>query len=83
MAQIFVTDFLGLLQVKTSETGYLSRKLIKSMESLCVHYDETVRDASGCIVQFRYGDDSMDPVNMEGKNGAPLNFERLFLKAKV
>ena len=69
--------------MKTAETGYMSRRLIKSMEDLSLHYDDTVRNASGCIVQFRYGDDSMDPANMEGKNGAPLNFERLFFKAKV
>lgn len=56
---------------------------MKAMEDLCVHYDGAVRNASGCIVQFCYGDDNMDPSNMEGKNGAPLNFERLFSKAKV
>lgn len=61
----------------------MSRRLIKSLEDLSVFYDDTVRNASGCIVQFSYGDDSMDPANMEGKDGAPLNFERLFLKAKV
>ncbi|XP_015874201.3 DNA-directed RNA polymerase III subunit 1 isoform X1 [Ziziphus jujuba] len=69
--------------VKTADTGYMSRRLMKAMEDLCVHYDDAVRNASGCIVQFRYGDDNMDPANMEGKNGAPLNFERLFLKAKA
>ncbi|GMN24465.1 hypothetical protein TIFTF001_000572 [Ficus carica] len=69
--------------VKTADTGYMSRRLIKALEDLFVHYDSTVRNASGCIIQFRYGDDGMDPAHMEGKNGAPLNFERLFLKAKA
>ena len=69
--------------MKTADTGYMSRRLIKALEDLFVHYDSTVRNASGCIIQFRYGDDGMDPAHMEGKNGAPLNFERLFLKAKV
>jgi DNA-directed RNA polymerase III subunit RPC1 len=56
---------------------------MKALEDLAIHYDNTVRNASGCIVQFRYGDDGMDPAYMEGKSGAPLNFDRLFLKAKV
>ncbi|XP_040994118.1 DNA-directed RNA polymerase III subunit 1 isoform X2 [Juglans microcarpa x Juglans regia] len=69
--------------VKTADTGYMSRKLIKALEDLSIQYDNTVRNASGCIVQFRYGDDGMDPANMEAKSGSPLNFERLFLKAKA
>ncbi|XP_030973885.1 DNA-directed RNA polymerase III subunit 1 [Quercus lobata] len=69
--------------VKTADTGYMSRRLIKALEDLSIHYDDTVRSASGCVVQFRYGDDGMDPAYMEGKNGAPLNFDRLFLKAKA
>ncbi|TVU08159.1 hypothetical protein EJB05_41549 [Eragrostis curvula] len=46
--------------VKTSRSGYLQRCLIKSLESLKVSYDHTVRDADGSIVQFRYGEDGVD-----------------------
>ncbi|KAK9279694.1 hypothetical protein L1049_013374 [Liquidambar formosana] len=66
--------------VKTADTGYMSRRLIKALEDLSIQYDDTVRNASGSIVQFRYGDDGMDPGQMEGKDGVPLNFDRLFLK---
>ncbi|TYK21239.1 DNA-directed RNA polymerase III subunit 1 [Cucumis melo var. makuwa] len=69
--------------VKTADTGYMSRRLIKALEDLSIYYDSSVRNAGGCIVQFCYGDDGMDPAQMEGKSGAPLNFERLFLKAKA
>lgn len=69
--------------MKTADTGYMSRRLIKALEDLSIHYDNTVRNASGCIVQFLYGDDCMDPAQMEGKSGFPLNFNRLFMKAKV
>ncbi|KAB2599003.1 DNA-directed RNA polymerase III subunit rpc1-like [Pyrus ussuriensis x Pyrus communis] len=69
--------------VKTANTGYLSRRLTKVMEDMCVQYDKTVRNASGCILQFCYGDDGMDPAVMEGKDGAPLDLPRLFLKAKT
>ncbi|XP_008465290.3 DNA-directed RNA polymerase III subunit 1 [Cucumis melo] len=69
--------------VKTADTGYMSRRLIKALEDLSIYYDSSVRNAGGCIVQFCYGDDGMDPAQMEGKSGAPLNFERLFLKTKA
>jgi len=48
--------------VKTSRSGYLQRCLVKHMEELRVHYDFTVRDSSGSIVQFNYGEDGLDPV---------------------
>lgn len=69
--------------MKTADTGYMSRKLIKGLEDLSVYYDNTVRDASACIVQFTYGGDGRDPSQMEGKSGFPLNFSRLLDKAKV
>ncbi|GMJ04286.1 nuclear RNA polymerase C1 [Hibiscus trionum] len=61
----------------------MSRRLIKSLEDLGIHYDNTCRNASGCIVQFIYGDDVLDPASMEGKNGFPLNFDRLLMKVKA
>eukprot|EP01086_Lenisia_limosa_P000703 TRINITY_DN1123_c0_g1_i1.p1 TRINITY_DN1123_c0_g1~~TRINITY_DN1123_c0_g1_i1.p1 ORF type:complete len:1304 (-),score=117.25 TRINITY_DN1123_c0_g1_i1:12-3731(-) len=48
--------------VKTANSGYLQRCLIKNMESLSVQYDDTVRDADGSVIQFRYGEDSIDVV---------------------
>ncbi|XP_071725233.1 LOW QUALITY PROTEIN: DNA-directed RNA polymerase III subunit 1-like [Rutidosis leptorrhynchoides] len=69
--------------VKTAVTGYMSRRLMKGLEDLSISYDDTVRDQSGFIVQFLYGDDKMDPALMEGKNGIPLNFDRLFMKVKA
>ncbi|KAI5021835.1 hypothetical protein ZWY2020_058565 [Hordeum vulgare] len=66
--------------VKTAETGYMSRRLMKGLEDLSVFYDQTVRNASGGIVQFVYGDDGMDPVKMEGKGGRPLNLDQLYRK---
>ncbi|KAI8918337.1 hypothetical protein DFJ77DRAFT_547101 [Powellomyces hirtus] len=46
--------------VKTSRSGYLQRCLIKPLEGLRVHYDHTVRDSDGSVVQFHYGEDSLD-----------------------
>jgi DNA-directed RNA polymerase beta' subunit len=57
----------GLCCRDTSETGYLQRKLVKAMEDCKVNYDHTVRNASGTIVQFLYGEDGMDPTKIESQ----------------
>ncbi|KAL9232875.1 hypothetical protein vseg_007938 [Gypsophila vaccaria] len=69
--------------VKTADTGYMSRRLMKCLEDLGIHYDMTVRDSSGTIVQFVYGDDGMDPGQMEGAEGFPLDLERLRFKVEA
>jgi len=51
--------------VKTSETGYIQRRLIKAMEDVMVKYDGTVRNSMGEIIQFLYGEDGMDGVAVE------------------
>ena len=66
--------------VKTAETGYMSRRLMKSLEDLSVQYDDTVRNSSSSVVQFQYGDDKLDPIDMEG-NVLPVNFDRTFTQA--
>lgn len=54
--------------VKTSETGYIQRKLVKAMEDCKVAHDCTVRNAGGNIVQFLYGEDGMDPTKIESQS---------------
>ncbi|EAY20967.1 RNA polymerase Rpb1, domain 2 family protein [Trichomonas vaginalis G3] len=51
--------------VKTAQTGYMQRRLMKSLEDLVIAYDQTVRMSDGTIVQFTYGDDGLDPLNLE------------------
>jgi DNA-directed RNA polymerase II subunit RPB1 len=52
----------GLIEsaIKTAESGYIQRKLIKSMEDAIVTYDGTVRSTSNSIIQFVYGDSGAD-----------------------
>ncbi|KAK3709098.1 DNA-directed RNA polymerase III subunit C1 (rpo31) [Vermiconidia calcicola] len=66
--------------VKTAETGYMSRRLMKSMEDLSCRYDGTVRESGGGVVQMKFGDDGLDPLDMEG-SAKPVNFERTFSHA--
>ncbi|XP_049850665.1 uncharacterized protein LOC126323716 [Schistocerca gregaria] len=53
--------------VKTSETGYIQRRLVKAMEDVAVQYDGTVRNSIGDIIQFVYGEDGMDSVGVESQ----------------
>jgi len=53
--------------VKTSQTGYIQRRLIKGLEDLKVEYDMTVRNNKNKIIQFSYGDDGFDPVKVESQ----------------
>jgi len=50
----------GLHVVDTSDTGYLQRKLIKSMEDIMVCYDGTVRNAVNNIIQYTYSNSNYD-----------------------
>ena len=61
---------IGLIDtaVKTSETGYIQRRIIKSLEDIYVAYDQTVRNHMGKIVQFSYGDDNFDSTKVENQN---------------
>ncbi|KAI9502457.1 hypothetical protein BX070DRAFT_14210 [Coemansia spiralis] len=51
--------------VKTSRSGYLQRCLIKHLEGIQVHYDYTVRDSDGSIIQFQYGEDALDVLKSQ------------------
>jgi DNA-directed RNA polymerase II subunit RPB1 len=51
--------------VKTSDTGYIQRRLMKTMEDQHIEYGGTVRNVNGNIVQFHYGDDGIDTIYVE------------------
>jgi len=53
--------------VKTSQTGYIQRRLIKGLEDLKVEYDMTVRNNQNKIIQYSYGEDGFDPVKVESQ----------------
>ncbi len=57
---------VGLIDtaIKTAESGYMQRRLIKALEDLTVKYGGTVRNAINNIVQFAYGDDGIDPCKL-------------------
>ncbi len=67
-------DSLMDTALRTKKSGYLYRRLANAMQDLKVEYDNTVRDASKKIVQFEYGEDSIDVSKSE--NGA-INVKRI------
>ena len=51
--------------IKTAETGYLQRRLVKAMEDLIGMSDGSVRDGEMRVVQYLYGGDGLDPTRLQ------------------
>jgi DNA-directed RNA polymerase subunit A' len=67
-------DSLMDTALRTPKSGYLYRRLANALQDLKVEYDGTVRDATGNIVQFAYGDDGLEVSKTEqGK----INVDRI------
>ena len=63
--------------IRTSETGYIQRRLIKTMEDVSVSPDHTVRDAMGNIVEFQYGEDGYDACRLESISKDAFDFHTI------
>ncbi|KAK4147782.1 DNA-directed RNA polymerase II subunit RPB1 [Dichotomopilus funicola] len=69
--------------VKTAETGYIQRRLVKALEDAEARYDGTVRNSLGDIIQFVYGEDGLDGMAIERQrvdhmNIATTSFDKRF-----
>ena len=51
--------------VRTSQSGYMQRRLINALQDLKVEYDGTVRDTRGVVIEFKYGEDGADPTKTD------------------
>jgi DNA-directed RNA polymerase II subunit RPB1 len=75
---------IGLIDtaVKTSQTGYAQRRIVKSMEDILVTYDGTVRNHMGKIVQFQYGEDGFDSCKVENQTISlvSMSIEDIYMK---
>jgi DNA-directed RNA polymerase subunit A' len=61
--------------VRTSTSGYMQRRLINALQDIKVEYDETVRNSVGEIIQFKYGEDGVDPARSD--HGKAVNLAAL------
>ena len=67
--------------VRTQQSGYMQRRLINALEHIRLEYDGTVRDSAGDIVQYRYGEDGVDPAKSD--HGKAVNVSRLIDQIKI
>ncbi|MFB6252390.1 MAG: DNA-directed RNA polymerase subunit A' [Halobellus sp.] len=63
--------------VRTSKSGYLQRRLINALSELEAQYDGTVRDTSGTVVQFEFGEDGTSPVKVSSSEENPIDVENV------
>ncbi|RLF98352.1 hypothetical protein DRN58_07155, partial [Thermococci archaeon] len=50
--------------VRTAQSGYMQRRLMNALQDLRVEYNGVVKDQER-VVQFRYGEDGVDPSKSE------------------
>ncbi|MBA7525319.1 DNA-directed RNA polymerase subunit beta' [subsurface metagenome] len=65
--------------VRTSQSGYFQRRLVNALQDLEVKNDETVRETRDTIVQFKYGEDSVDPS--KGEYGKVVDIDEIIREA--
>jgi DNA-directed RNA polymerase subunit A' len=66
--------------VRTSTSGYMQRRLINALQDVKCEHDFSVRNAAGHIIQFKYGDDLIDPSKSD--HGAAIDIDALVAKAR-
>ena len=62
--------------VRTSRSGYMQRRLVSALEDLKLTSDGTVRNTIGTVVQFKYGEDGVDPARTV--RGKAIDLDDLF-----
>jgi len=67
--------------VRTQQSGYMQRRLINALEHLRIEYDGTVRNSTGDIIQFRYGEDGVDPAKSD--HGKAVNVDRIAEQVRI
>ena len=62
------------IAVRTSRSGYMQRRLINAFEDLKVDDSRRVADTVGAIIQFKYGEDGIDPTRSDMGKTLDLNY---------
>ncbi|MEA4978151.1 MAG: DNA-directed RNA polymerase subunit A' [Methanomassiliicoccaceae archaeon] len=62
--------------VRTSRSGYMQRRLVSALEDLKLTSDGTVRNTIGMVIQFKYGEDGIDPTR--SVRGKAIDLDDLF-----
>ena len=69
--------------IKTSDSGYLQRKLVKGMEDIMIAYDKTIRSGNNVLIQVIYGDNNINQthykeVEIKLVNMSNIDIEKIF-----
>ncbi len=57
-------DALMDTALRTPKSGYLFRRIVSALQDMRLEYDGTVRDASGQLIQLKYGGDGKDVAQL-------------------
>lgn len=57
------SPYRKLWGISTAKSGYIQRRIIKICEDIQIKYDGTVRDSTGKLYQFAYGENGFDPCS--------------------
>jgi len=76
--------------IKTAQTGYIQRQLIKGLEDLSIKYDGTNRNAKNIIIQTIYGENGINQalqtelkLNILLMNNTEINDNLIFTKEHI
>lgn len=58
--------------LKTSDSGYIQKKIVNAISDFKVWHDATTRNANGSVIQFAYGGDGMNAKELMNTKG--LNY---------
>ncbi|MEM1907922.1 MAG: DNA-directed RNA polymerase subunit A' [Thermofilaceae archaeon] len=61
--------------VRTAQSGYMYRRLANALQDFYVAYDGSVRTSEGFVIQFRYGEDGVNPARSD--HGEPVNVSKI------
>ncbi|MEM3676354.1 MAG: DNA-directed RNA polymerase subunit A', partial [Thermoplasmataceae archaeon] len=71
------------IAVRTSRSGYMQRRLINAFEDLKVDEDLKVQDTVGAVIQFRYGEDGIDPTRSDRGKTVDVDYHAFDVEQEV
>ncbi len=71
------------IAVRTSRSGYMQRRLINAFEDLKVDEDLRVQDTVGAVIQFKYGEDGVDPTRSDRGETIDVDYHAFDVEQEV
>ncbi|MFA6973062.1 MAG: hypothetical protein WC208_16915, partial [Gallionella sp.] len=77
--QVAAREGLFGTAIKTAETGYIQRRIVKTLEDAVVYPDGTVRNTAGNVIQYAYGEDGFagEKLVLAGTTSSFVDINRL------